>query len=204
MLERLYFSADRVNQICTLPLTSLGCHHNQIISVVSLRPKAGFWFRFETNTKTYNLCNIWLQQTQEYVNIYLVLGTYTKTWFWFYHRCQGRHVSNTYKIYHYISLVGIKIALDVREIVGSTFNEKVQVDVCYQTFFIISFFCWLLNLYNEIVQFLFNGGQDWFFIVFCLQHNVQHNFPSIQKKSLYSFFLWNPYFKTDGTSLLDF
>ena len=28
MLERLYFSADRVNQICTLPLTSLGCHHN--------------------------------------------------------------------------------------------------------------------------------------------------------------------------------
>ena len=119
---------------------------------------------------------------------YLILGTYTKTWFWLYNRCQGRHVSNTYKIYHYISLVGIKIALDVREIVRSTFNEKVQVDVCYQTFFIISFFCWLLNLYNEIVQLLFNAGQDCFFIVFCLQPNVQHTFPSIQKKSLYSFF----------------
>ena len=114
---------------------------------------------------------------------YLILGTYTKTWFWLYDRCQGRHVSNTYKIYHYISLVGIKIALDVREIVRSTFNEKVQVDVCYQTFFIISFFCWLLNLYNEIVQFLFNARQDCFFIVFCLQPNVQHHFHQ-SKKSL--------------------
>ena len=124
-----------------------------------------------------------------YRNIDLVWGTYTKTWFWLYNRCQGRHVSNTYKIYHYISLVGIKIALDVREIVGSTFNEKVQVDVCYQTFFYHFFFYWLLNLYNEIVQFLFNGGQDCFFIVFCLQPNVQHNFPSIQKKSCFLFSL---------------